>query len=69
MSSYCKLAFRQFYSLVMVSNTLRKRSFHLADIESRIESAMNVVNDMRGDACNVFFAFVGTYLLDDFGGL
>lgn len=46
----------------MVLSKIRKRTFYLVDVESRIDPAINLVNDVRGEADNVIFDFVGDYL-------
>lgn len=50
------------YSAVVVRNAFRKSLFYLADVESRAEPAVNLVNDVEGEACNFFFDFVDGYL-------
>lgn len=47
---------------MVVSNVLRKKLFCFSNVENSAEPGVNLVNDVGGEAGNVFFEFVGGYL-------
>lgn len=56
MNSYCELCFKQLNIAAVLINAFRKKSFCLADVESRVTLQLE-------EAGNVIFDFVRGYLL------
>lgn len=53
----------------MAINASRKRSFSFAELKCWAECTINLVNDVGGEAVNVFLDLVGAFLLRNYRDL